>query len=844
MPEQPGRTSSRDFAFQSTDQAFGLGGDPSTTPFRSNHSDRYDPESNANVSGAPSNPVASSSANQTPTQETVLRPPDLSAQQQGLTGQSPGAFANYAYSPGGPLVWDWNNSIEFPELAHHYEPQGELVQELQSQHLLSQDFSIPLPVTYQDSIHQSPQQIPSVPGTATQNPLSLPPPPPPRQRPVLHTAMKRKADSEPNSATSAGVSFAGDLQQPAAKRASKSRSSSSASLNVPVMAPAQTDRRTSMTGSQSNTGAAASDATMQPSTELQRRKGSDKGTTAAGRQLEAVRPRKIVEASGDVDILPREKVFPIQIGSELFRLSGASISSDAPSYFSHFFGEQLHSTTGRAGDLRTLYIDRDPVTFRDISLHLQGYHVKPRDGEHFVRLFADAQFYSLPRLTKQLFNMDIFIRIGQRDFQIPRDLFSSHGDSPNFFSLGFAQFFSTPSEVFPGLDRRSLLRPPSILPPAVPNRSGDTFAELLKLLQGYAVNIRDEAHRAELLRDARYFHLKGLEQRLIPCDISFNLARNTSEILIRLEDIRQSGVSFTPDSSTSAGANSTSNTASPGATAAQGVTPHGSKPPTPSPISGAASGSGSGPASGTGSSTGAIARTTNSGTVSYARPYTDDHANTNILILEIGAPESTRLHFPSTPTFASSNPPSLDLRATFSGQTLARITSLFSVVASKMGLPATQPLGLMMMQSGGGVAAQPVSPANSGVSESRVRVRWESDAWVECDGYAVEVARDAEGRVGVRRQRSSHKNHPNDDDEEGSEDEDEATDERDWVWGGPRDSDYEEHEWIVNRGHWRLRLEPVESADGIGRMQVVMCAVRIEAMSGEKARNRRRGFLG
>jgi hypothetical protein len=66
----------------------------------------------------------------------------------------------------------------------------------------------------------------------------------------------------------------------------------------------------------------------------------------------------------------------------------------APSYFSHFFGEQIHSNQGRAGDIRTLYIDRDPDTFRDIALHLQGYHVNPRDGEHFVRLFADAQFYS------------------------------------------------------------------------------------------------------------------------------------------------------------------------------------------------------------------------------------------------------------------------------------------------------------------------------------------------------------------------------------------------------------------------------------------------------------------
>ncbi|OCL11183.1 hypothetical protein AOQ84DRAFT_387011, partial [Glonium stellatum] len=721
MPEQPGRTSSRDFAFQSTDQPFGLGGDPSTTPFRPNASDRYDPESNANVSDASSNPIASSSATQTPAQETVLRPPDFPAHQHGLPALSPGAFANYAYSPSGPLVWDWNHSIDFPELAHHYEPQGELVQELQNQHLPGQDFTIPLPVTFQDPIYQSPQQVPSVLATAPQNPLSPPPPPPPHQRPVLHTAMKRKADSEPNSATSVGVSFAGDLQQPAAKRASKSRSSSSASVNPPVMASVQTDRRTSMTRSQSNTGA-ANDAATQPSSELQRRKGSDKGTAAAGRQLEAARPRKIVESSGSSNMLPAGKVFPIQIGSELFRLSGASISSDAPSYFSHFFGEQLHNTTGRAGDLRTLYIDRDPVTFRDISLHLQGYHVKPRDGEHFVRLFADAQFYSLPRLTKQLFNTDIFIRIGQRDFQIPRDLFSSPGDSPNFFSLGFAQFFSTPSEVFPGLDRQSLLRPPSILPPAVPNRSGETFAELLRLLQGYPVNIRDEAHRAELLRDARYFHLKGLEQRLIPCDISFNLARNTSEILIRLEDIRQSGVSFTPDPPTSATATltSTSNSAaaaatatSPGLPTAQGTTPHGSKPPTPSPISGTVSGpgSGSGSGSGPGSTTGAPPPRLvgNPGTVSYARPYTDDHANTNILILETGSPESTRLRFPpfssslSTRTAAAAfggpatsdsggggggGGAALHLRAAFTGQTLARITSLFSVVASKMGLPA------------------------------------------------------------------------------------------------------------------------------------------------------------
>jgi hypothetical protein len=125
-------------------------------------------------------------------------------------------------------------------------------------------------------------------------------------------------------------------------------------------------------------------------------------------------------------ILQPERVFPIQIGSELFRLSGASISSDgemapsscafseyvltveAPSYFTQFFEQQLRENE-ESGNIRTLYIDRDPATFRDVARHLQGYsaaswvldrlttagyHIKPRDGNHFVKLFADAQFYS------------------------------------------------------------------------------------------------------------------------------------------------------------------------------------------------------------------------------------------------------------------------------------------------------------------------------------------------------------------------------------------------------------------------------------------------------------------
>ncbi|GFF31421.1 uncharacterized protein YDR132C [Aspergillus udagawae] len=244
--------------------------------------------------------------------------------------------------------------------------------------------------------------------------------------------------------------------------------------------------------------------------------------------------------------LPTEKVFSIQIGTELFRLSGASIASDAPSYFSQFFEEQVRQS-GENATIRTLYIDRDPETFREIARHLQGYHVEPKDESQFVKLFADAQFYTLPRLISQLFESQIFIQIGERHFQISRDIFSGPGDSPNFFSLGFAIFFANPSEIFPGLDRHGLLRPPAIVPPRVTHRSGDIFAQLLHLLRGYPLQIKNEEHRAELLRDCRYFHLRGLEQKLIPHHISFNPIRHRSEIVIRLDDVRPSGIRHARD---------------------------------------------------------------------------------------------------------------------------------------------------------------------------------------------------------------------------------------------------------------------------------------------------------
>lgn len=159
---------------------------------------------------------------------------------------------------------------------------------------------------------------------------------------------------------------------------------------------------------------------------------------------------------------------------------------------------------------------------------------------------------AVPRLTSQLFMTDIYIQIDNTDFRIPRDIFSTPGNKPNYFSLGFGAFFASPTEVFPGLDRTGLLRPPAIEPPRLPHRSAAVFADLLQLARGYPVAIQGAEHRAQLVRDCRYFNLRGLEQQVIACDVRRNPMHGRGEIVIGAKDILVKGVGvdlFSTDSS-------------------------------------------------------------------------------------------------------------------------------------------------------------------------------------------------------------------------------------------------------------------------------------------------------
>ncbi|KAL8685837.1 MAG: hypothetical protein Q9224_005649 [Gallowayella concinna] len=506
-----------------------------------------------------------------------------------------------------------------------------------------------------------------------------------------------------------------------------------------------------------------------------------------------VRSEESNPSQQDSSTLPDEKGFSIQIGSELFKLSGASLMSDgrsiaallepiketenprAPSYFSAFFIEQLQQGDDHSGSVKTLLIDRDPETFRDIARHLQ-----------------------VPRLQAQLFESEIFVEVGNENFRVPRDIFSAPGDTPNYFTLGFTVFFTSPGDIFPGLNPSNLLRPPAIHPPRIPNRSPQIFSDILHMLRGYVLTIRNEDHRDQLLKDARYYNLRGLEQKLIPYEITYNLENRVSEMVIRLQDVKPSQISAVYDNYSS---------------------PSQSTPTQRRP-----------------------------GYVHYARPFISEphHA----LILEISSSTVTE-------------PILLDimsLRITLFGNTRSRITALFQTIANKLNLPTTVPLGLIMTERA--AEARGKGPESTGLSEKKIKADVTTDAhiildgveWVDGKRAALSEESEAPGFEGEPGMEESFMDSPRDSLlQYATSSTKRALDSPSEVHPGKRrrregGGEYQPL-WTVHKSQWRLRLQP-RSGVGYGDedtgeagMEIVMVAVKIEATSGEKARNFQRRFL-
>ncbi|KAH3686446.1 hypothetical protein WICPIJ_002626 [Wickerhamomyces pijperi] len=224
-------------------------------------------------------------------------------------------------------------------------------------------------------------------------------------------------------------------------------------------------------------------------------------------------------------LLPPERMYTLQIGNKRFVLSGASLSSDGPSYFTNYFSNSANAE-------KVLFIDRSPEVFKLIYSHLQGYYIEIRDADLFTRLFNDALYYNLPTLRSVLINNEYYYVLVQGvSFSFSKSLVSGKGNFPNFFTVANDALYEDISNL---IVDKNWIRPPPQAAPSL-NRDLNLLKQLILLLQGSEVCLDSDCHRRNLIREAKYYRFFELVERLTKSKIIWNPINESEEILVPLE---------------------------------------------------------------------------------------------------------------------------------------------------------------------------------------------------------------------------------------------------------------------------------------------------------------------
>lgn len=228
-------------------------------------------------------------------------------------------------------------------------------------------------------------------------------------------------------------------------------------------------------------------------------------------------------------LLPPERMYTLQIGNKRFILSGASLSSDSPSYFTNYF---LNS----ANTEKVLFIDRSPEVFKLIYCHLQGYYIEIENADTFTRLFNDALYYNLPKLRAALANNEYYyIFVQGESFKFSKSLVSGKGNFPNYFTVTNDALYADITNL---IVNKQWIRPPPQAAPSL-NRDFSLLKELISMFQGVELSIRDDCHRRNLIREAKYYRFFELVERLIKMKILWNPILEREEVIISLDYLDQ-----------------------------------------------------------------------------------------------------------------------------------------------------------------------------------------------------------------------------------------------------------------------------------------------------------------
>lgn len=207
-------------------------------------------------------------------------------------------------------AWDWNTALEATEepSSYLYEPQGELLQEQRQQRQVTNEFSIPHAVSPSGLNWSFPASAVATAGVISNEGFAVPNRPSGVPPSVAGSKRKSVTDRE-------------GVKQPDNKRSSRvmSDTGEEGTSIEEERPPAHSTRSQGASGGPQRTSTDGPEGQARTS-------GAD--VEGAWAQSLPGGSRRTLEDPGIPMVLPARKVFPIQIGDKLFRLSGASISSD------------------------------------------------------------------------------------------------------------------------------------------------------------------------------------------------------------------------------------------------------------------------------------------------------------------------------------------------------------------------------------------------------------------------------------------------------------------------------------------------------------------------------------
>jgi hypothetical protein len=205
-------------------------------------------------------------------------------------------------------IWDWDTPLDAigESASYYYEPQGELLAEHRDRSS-NPEFNIPHSV---GSVASNWQVVNNDAATPRNNGFAVPKKPDGSAPAVA--GIKRKSTAEQDSASGS--------RPPELKRLSRSMSDGGDEET-----PSPMDARPMVASTRP-----PSSMSSRPRSDTQATEGRSRQATEGQRSEPSVRetPRRSATDQSTPIVLPARKVFPIQIGDKLFRLSGASLSSD------------------------------------------------------------------------------------------------------------------------------------------------------------------------------------------------------------------------------------------------------------------------------------------------------------------------------------------------------------------------------------------------------------------------------------------------------------------------------------------------------------------------------------